>query len=85
MIGEAIIGGIVKVLDWILMTVPGINFDMGGFGDALNLLIEGSKSMNVLLPIKESLVFLIILLGIKMALLAFWAATRIINLIRGAG
>lgn len=85
MILNSILSAINNMLGWVLDKIPNINVNLTEFISKFNYLIELTKSLNYILPIKEALIFVGVLLGIRFALLVFWAATRVINLLRGAG
>lgn len=85
MLLNAILTSIDNMLGWILDKIPNVNVSLTEFIISFNQLVEGTKAMNYILPIKEALVFTGILLGVKFALMIFWATTRVLNLLRGAG
>lgn len=85
MIFNSILSAVNSTLAWIIDKLPNININLSEFISKFNYLIDLTKALNYILPIKEALVFVGILLGIRFALLVFWAATRVINLLRGAG
>ena len=85
MVYEKIVQLMTSLLGWVVKIIPGINLDMGEFGTHLKYLIDQGKALNAILPIQEAIMFGGIALGIKLALMTFWAAMRVINLIRGAG
>jgi len=85
LIFNSILSAVNSTLAWIIDKLPNININLSEFISKFNYLIDLTKALNYILPIKEALVFVGILLGIRFALLVFWAATRVINLLRGAG
>jgi hypothetical protein len=85
MIFDGMISLIAKLLAWAGKLIPSINIDTGQFGEKFTELINLVKGMDVILPIKEALIFASVALGIKLAIMIFWALMRMINLIRGAG
>lgn len=85
MILNAILSAIDKTLGWALDKIPNINIDLTEFIDKFSALVDMTKALNYILPIEEALIFVGILLGIRFALLLFWASMRVVNLIRGAG
>ena len=82
---QAIIDGVAQILSWVLSIIPNMNMDTAEFIKAINDMVEMSKAMNVIFPIAESLVLTGILISLKLAFMLLYAATRAINLIRGAG
>jgi hypothetical protein len=85
MVFEKIVQLVTSVLGWVAKVIPGVNLNLGDFGQQLQFLVEKGKAFNAILPIQEAIVFAGIALGIKLALMTFWAAMRVVNLIRGAG
>lgn len=85
MVFEKIVQLVTSVLGWAVKAIPNFNLDLGQFGEQLQFLVDKGKALNAILPIQEAIVFGGIALGIKLALMAFWAAMRLINLLRGAG
>lgn len=85
MLFDAIVNGVNKVLGWVLNLIPDVNIDLSAFTEKFTWLIDKTKAMNAILPLKEALIFCGILLTIKFAILMFWLAQRAINLLRGAG
>jgi len=82
---DAVIGGVSDILKWVLSIIPNMNIDTTDFVKMLGDLVEMVKGINVILPISESLVFTGLLVSLRLAFLLLYAATRAINLIRGAG
>ena len=85
MVFDAVIGGVSDILKWVLSIIPNMNIDTTDFVKMLGDLVEMVKGINVILPISESLVFTGLLVSLRLAFLLLYAATRAINLIRGAG
>ena len=85
MIIDGILSFVAKVLGWVVDIIPGIDIDTADFADKFQAVIDMSKALDTILPLKEAIVFGVIALGIKFALMLFWAAMRLVNLVRGAG
>lgn len=82
---NSILSAIDNILGWVLNKIPNININLAEFIDRFTYLVDMTKSFNYILPIKEALAYVAILLGIRFAMLLFWASMRVINLLRGAG
>jgi len=85
MIIDGLLGSIGNILGWVLSIIPSLNIDSSQFGIMLTRIIDMSKALDVILPLHEALAFAVIIVGIKGAMMLFWGAMRLINLIRGAG
>lgn len=85
MILNSILNSVSKVLGWVINKIPDVNIDISGFSESLSFLLDKTESINKLLPIKEAMILVGIGLSIKLAMLVFWGAMRVINLLRGAG
>lgn len=85
MILESILSAVGNMLNWIVGKIPKVDLSGVDFAESLTYLVDLGKKLNFLLPIKEALIFLGILISIKLALILFWATMRVVNLIRGAG
>lgn len=85
MIIDGILSIIGNILGWVVNVLPGINIDTEQFTQKFQDLINMSKALDTILPLKEAILFGVVALGIKLVLMLFWAAMRLINLIRGSG
>ncbi|WP_113676211.1 hypothetical protein [Vallitalea guaymasensis] len=85
MILDSILNAVGNMLNWIVGKIPKVDLSDVDFAGSLTYLVELGKKLNFIFPVKEALIFFGILITIKLALLLFWAAMRVINLIRGAG
>lgn len=85
MIVDSILSAVDGVLGWILENIPFINIDLSKFIECFSWLCDLTKSLNYILPIKEALIFVSILLSVRLAMLIFWLSSRLVNLVRGAG
>lgn len=85
MVLDLIINAVDSALGWIISILPDLNINLTAFTEKFQWLIDLTKSINFILPIKEAMFFLGVLLGIKFAMLVFWAAMRVVNLLRGSG
>jgi hypothetical protein len=85
MIIESILRTVGNMLNWIVGKLPRVDLSGVDFGESLKYVVDLGKKLNFILPVKEALIFLGIIVSIKLALLMFWATMRVINLIRGAG
>lgn len=79
------LGIVGNMMGWVSNTIPNLNIDTSDFGQKFNSIIQMASALDVILPLKEALILGGVALGIKAALMAFWAAMRLINLVRGAG
>jgi len=85
MIIDGILTIVGNILGWVLNIIPNINLDTTDFGIKFQQIVDQAKALDTILPLKEAIIFGGVALGIKLALMLFWAAMRLINLIRGAG
>lgn len=82
---EGLLNGIAKVMGWIFSKLPGFSLDSTELTKAIQFLKPKLEIADKIFPLKETIAVLSILVGWSMVMLAFWAAQRLINLIRGAG
>jgi hypothetical protein len=82
---EGLLNGIAKVMGWIFNKLPGFNIDSTELTNGINFLKPKLEIADKIFPIKETIAVLSILVSWSLVMLVFWAAQRLINLLRGAG
>lgn len=82
---EGLLNGIAKVMGWVFNKLPGFSIDSTELTNAITFLKPKFEIADKIFPLKETISVLSILVSWSLVMLIFWAAQRLINLLRGAG